>query len=163
MSVLMYSTQQPRTTRLVVPMRWLMKCLKPRDISQRQPQHRSHSLLTQLEKILTHWKGPSSTGFPQKGNIPEDPSTWRGVSLLSSITRCFWSASESLSSLGYRASGTFSSKQRAYIEQQGMDERVVCLKAAIECSCFCAISLDFGDAFGSLRSKAYTLRVTIAL
>jgi len=52
-------------------------------------------------------------------------------------------------------SGTLTTKQKAYIKRQGMNEHVFGLKTAIddfkhESSRFYAVFLDFRDAFGSL-------------
>ena len=117
---------------------------------------RSSQILTNLfntclmnRKVPESWKGALVHRIPKKDNIPNDPSTWRDVSLLPTVKffmKCLLDT------------GTLSPKQKAYIDRQGMNEHVFCLKTGIDdfkhesCKSY-TVFLDFRDAFRHYPTK----------
>ncbi len=83
-------------------------------------------------KVPSSWKGALIHRIPKKDNIPEDPSTWRDISLLPSVYKVFMKCLLSRILPWLVDAGILSTKQKAYIERQGMNEHVFCLKTAID-------------------------------
>lgn len=106
-------------------------------------------------KVPWSWEGALIHRIPKKGNVPEDPSTWRDISLLPSVYKVFMKCLLSRILQWLVDTGTLSSKQKAYIERQGMNEHVFCLKTGIDdfnhdSAKLFIVFLDFRDAFGTL-------------
>ncbi len=104
-------------------------------------------------KVPSSWKGA-----PKKDNVPEDPSTWRDISLLPSVYKVFMKCLLSRILPWLVDAGILSNKQKAYIERQGMNEHFFCLKTAIddfkhESDKLYIVFLDFRDAFGALPHR----------
>ena len=83
-------------------------------------------------KVPSSWKGALIHRIPKKDNVPEDPSTWRDISLLPSVYKVFMNCMLSRILPWLVDTGILSNKQTAYIGQQGMNEHVFCLKTAID-------------------------------
>ena len=106
-------------------------------------------------KVPCSWKGALIHRIPKKDNVPNDPSTWRDISLLPTVYKVFMKCLLSRILPWLVDSGTLSSKQKAYIERQGMNEHVFSLKTAIDdfkhdSAKLYVVFLDFRDAFGTL-------------
>lgn len=107
------------------------------------------------EKIPDSWKGALIHRIPKKDNIPDNPATWRDISLLPTIYKVLMKCILNRILPWLCEMNILSEKQKAYINRQGMNEHVFCLKTAIddfkhESTKFYAVFLDFRDAFGSL-------------
>ena len=106
-------------------------------------------------KVPNSWKGALIHRIPKKDNIPNDPSTWRDISLLPTVYKVLMKCLLARILPWLVDTGTLSPKQKAYIDRQGMNEHVFCLKTGIDDfkheSCkFYTVFLDFRDAFGTL-------------
>ena len=106
-------------------------------------------------RVPDSWKGALVHRIPKKDNIPDDPSTWRDISLLPTIYKVFMKCILSRILPWLVDANILSTDQKAYIERQGMNEHVFCLKTGIddfkhESARFYAAFLDFRDAFGTL-------------
>ena len=106
-------------------------------------------------KVPSSWKGALIHRIPKKVNVPEDPSTWRDISLLPSIYKVFMKCMLSRILPWLVDTGILSNK---HIDCQGMNEHVFCLKTAIddfkhESAKLFIVFLDFRDAFGTLPHR----------
>ena len=107
------------------------------------------------KRVPDSWKGALVHRIPKKDNIPDDPTTWRDISLLPTVYKVFMKCLLSRILPWLVENNILSTKQKAYIERQGMNEHTFCLKTGIddfkhESSRFYAVFLDFRDAFGTL-------------
>ncbi len=66
-------------------------------------------------KVPEAWKGALIHRIPKKDNIPDDPSTWRDISLLPTVYKVFMKCLLSRILPWLVETGTLSSKQKAYI------------------------------------------------
>lgn len=106
-------------------------------------------------RVPDSWKGALIHRIPKKDNVPDDPSTWRDISLLPTVYKVFMKCLLARILPWLTENGILSSCQKAYISRQGMNEHVFCLKTGIDdfkhdSSKFYAVFLDFRDAFGTL-------------
>ena len=106
-------------------------------------------------RVPESWKGALVHRIPKKDNIPDNPSTWRDISLLPTIYKVFMKCILSRVLPWLVDENILSPKQKAYINRQGMNEHVFCLKTGIddfkhESSKLFTVFLDFRDAFGTL-------------
>ena len=67
-------------------------------------------------KVPDSWKGAIIYKIPKKNNIPEDPSTWRDISLLPTIYEVFMKCILNRILPWLVESGTLSPNQKAYRE-----------------------------------------------
>jgi hypothetical protein len=107
------------------------------------------------KRVPETWKGAMIHRIPKKDNIADDPSTWRDISLLPTIYKVFMKCILSRVLPWLVDNNILSPNQKAYINRQGMNEHVFCLKTGIDDfkheSCkFYSVFLDFRDAFGTL-------------
>lgn len=122
----------------------------------------SHKILTTVfnvclenKRIPDSWKGALIHRIPKKDNIPDDPSTWRDISLLPTIYKVFMKCILARVLPWLVEADILFTKQKAYINRQGMNEHVFCLKTGIDdfkhesCRLY-SVFLDFRDAFGTL-------------
>ena len=110
------------------------------------------------ENVPESWKGALIHRIPKKDNIPEDPSTWRDISLLPTLYKVFMKCLLNRILPWLVDTGILSPHQKAYIDRRGMNEHVFCLKTGIddfkhESSKFYTVFLDFRDAFGTLSHE----------
>ena len=109
-------------------------------------------------KVPESWKGALVHRIPKKDNIPNDPSTWRDISLLPTVNKIFMKCLLARILPWLVDTGTLSLKQKAYIDRQGMNEHVFCLKTGIDdfkhesCKSY-TVFLDFRDAFRHYPTK----------
>ena len=84
------------------------------------------------KKVPESWKGAGIYRIPKKDNVPNDPSTWRDISLLYIIYKVFMKCVLSRVLPWLVDNSILSPKQKAYINRQGMNEHVFCLKTGID-------------------------------
>ncbi len=88
----------------------------------------SHMILTTVfnvclenKRIPDSWKGALIHRIPKKDNIPDDPSTWRDISLLPTIYKVFMKCILARVLPWLVEADILFTKQKAYINRQGMN------------------------------------------
>ncbi len=76
------------------------------------------------KRIPDSWKGALIHRIPKKDNIPDDPSTWRDISLLPTIYKVFMKCILARVLPWLVEADILFTKQKAYINRQGMNEHV---------------------------------------
>ena len=117
-------------------------------------------------KVPESWKGALIHRIPKKDNIPDDPSTWRDISLLPTIYKVFTKCLLARILPWLEENEWLSSSQN--IIRQGMNEHVFCLKTGIDdfkhdSSKFYAVFLDFRDAFALYHTVSWYTHWRIVL
>ncbi|KAK0144025.1 putative RNA-directed DNA polymerase from transposon X-element [Merluccius polli] len=75
-------------------------------------------------RVPDSWKGALVHRIPKKDNIPDNPTTWRDISLLPSIYKVFMKCVLARILPWLVDVDILSPKQKAYINRQGMIEHV---------------------------------------
>ncbi len=134
-----------------------MDCVSYEDLEATQPVVLTsiYNVCLENKRVPVSWKGALIHRIPRKDNIPDNPSTWRDISLLPTIYKVFMKCILARILPWLVDVNILSPKQKAYINRQGMNERVFCLKTGTddfkhESSKFFAVFLDLHDAFGTL-------------
>lgn len=113
------------------------------------------------EKVSDSWKDALIHRIPKRENIPDDPSTWCDISLLSTIYKVFMKCLLACTLLWLVDTRILSRHQKAYINRQGMNKHVFCLKTGIDFqheSCkFYSVFFEFRHAFGTLSHQVMLL------
>ena len=105
-------------------------------------------------RVPESWKGALIHRIPTNDNVPNDPSTWRDFSLLTTIYKVFMKCVLRRILPWLVDANILSTEQKAYIEKQGMNEHVS-LKNGYRWfqTWECKIQSSFFDAFGTLPGK----------